>query len=100
MTATPALDFLRKVQVWQEDEANKTAGLVVVMPAREETTLAGILADQARGWDWRTLEPRARPAGPGHLGSRRERRWSAATGNVHHRMPANRRFRPRTGDRT
>lgn len=71
---TPALDFCRKVQTWQEDEANKTAGLVVVMPDREDDTLAGLLRtfeslgatrgleDRARMWlvGYRELEDRQR----------------------------------------
>jgi len=71
---TPALDFLRKVQVWQEDDANKTAGLVVVMPDSEDQTLAGLLRtfdslgatsgleNRARYWliGYRELEDRQR----------------------------------------
>jgi len=73
-TPTPALDFLRKVQVWQEDDANKTAGLVVVMPDSEDETLAGLLRtfdslgatsgleNRARMWliGYRELEDRQR----------------------------------------
>jgi hypothetical protein len=56
----PALDFLRKVQVWQEDEANKTAGLVVVMPDREDETLDGLLRSFGSLGATSGLENRAR----------------------------------------
>jgi hypothetical protein len=54
---TPALDFLRKVQVWQEDEANRTAGLVVVMPDQETDSLSSLLGRQ---YDLADAERRAR----------------------------------------
>lgn len=57
---TPALDFCRKVQVWQENEANKTAGLVVVMPDREDDSLAALLRSFGSLGATRGLEDRAR----------------------------------------
>jgi hypothetical protein len=59
-TPTPALDFLRKVQVWQEDEANKTAGLVVIMPESEQSGLSVILRSASRHGDRLTTEDLAR----------------------------------------
>lgn len=41
---TPALDFLRKVQVWQQAPGG-TAGLAVAMPEGDEQTLTRILSD-------------------------------------------------------
>lgn len=51
---TPALDFLRKVQVWQQAPGG-TAGIAVLMPDREEATLDQILAEAVKphadlGW--------------------------------------------------
>lgn len=51
---TPALDFLRKVEVWQQAPGG-TAGIAVLMPDREEATLEKILAEArkpgaSRGW--------------------------------------------------
>jgi uncharacterized cupin superfamily protein len=57
---TPATDFLRKVQTWQEDDANRTAGLVVVMPDREEQSLDGLLAELRVSGRSAALEDRAR----------------------------------------
>jgi hypothetical protein len=57
---TPALDFLRQVQVWQENEANRTAGLVVVMPEAEEDSLDGLLRSLGSLGPSAGLEERAR----------------------------------------
>jgi hypothetical protein len=48
MDSYPALDFLRKVEVWQRDETGTTAGLAVMMPGEDQATLATLLA-QLRG---------------------------------------------------
>jgi hypothetical protein len=58
---TPALDFMRKVQVWQQAPGG-TAGIAVFMPDREETTLDGLLAqaDRAAGANLAVLETSAR----------------------------------------
>jgi hypothetical protein len=57
---TPALDFLRKVQVWQQAPGG-TAGIAVFMPDAEETTLEGLLAQAAQVPQQRALlETRAR----------------------------------------
>ena len=60
MTATPALDFLRRVQVWQESDANKTAGLIVVMPGHEQSELGEILAEADTAGNQNWSENRAR----------------------------------------
>lgn len=59
-TPTPALDFCRKVQTWQETDANKTAGLTMIMPQHEEDTLTAILAeaDHAGNLNWSELRAR------------------------------------------
>lgn len=57
---TPALDFCRKVQVWQEDEARRAAGLVVVMPDRESDSLSALLASSVSQGGTPGLENRAR----------------------------------------
>lgn len=43
MSAYPALDFLRKVEVWQHAPGG-TAGLAVMLPEGDDTTLGGLLA--------------------------------------------------------
>jgi hypothetical protein len=60
MTATPALDFCRKVQAWQESDANKTAGLVVIMPDREQSELGAILTEAGTVGNLNWSENRAR----------------------------------------
>ena len=59
MTQTPALDFLRKVEVWQKTEGG-TAGVGVVMPAGEETTLDQLLATFRHTGPTTALEEQAR----------------------------------------
>lgn len=59
MTQTPALDFLRKVEVWQETEGG-TAGVQVVMPVGEETTLSQLLGTFRRMGPSAQLEEQAR----------------------------------------
>jgi hypothetical protein len=44
MSAYPALDFLRKVEVWQDDTTGTAAGLAVALPDGDATTLARLLA--------------------------------------------------------
>lgn len=58
-TPTPALDFCRKVAVWQ-DAGGSSAGLPVLMPEREQGGLNQVLMDADRGLDLRYVEDRAR----------------------------------------
>jgi hypothetical protein len=57
--AHPALDFLRKVEVWQESPGG-TAGLAVAMPEGEERTLAGLLSEFRTRGATASLEAQAR----------------------------------------
>jgi hypothetical protein len=59
---TPALEFLRQVQVWQQSPGG-TAGIAVAMPGGEERTLTQLLDSFARD-----------AANPGHL-EQRARMW-------------------------
>ena len=59
MPSTPALDFLRRVEVWQKTEGG-TAGVGVAMPAGEETTLDQLLANFRRTGPTAALEEQAR----------------------------------------
>lgn len=59
MTRYPALDFLRKVEVWQQAPGG-TAGLAVVMPEGDEKTLARLLSETASQGPTSRLESQAR----------------------------------------
>ena len=59
MNTYPALDFLRKVDVWQHAPGG-TAGLAVVLPEGDETTLAQLLAKVSRSGPTTLLEAQAR----------------------------------------
>jgi len=45
---TPALDFLRRVEMWQQDQTGTAAGLAVALPDSDSRTLSQLLA-QFRG---------------------------------------------------
>jgi hypothetical protein len=55
----PAVDFLRKVEVWQQDPGG-TAGIAVLLPANEEMTLEQLLASVRRDGASARLEAQAR----------------------------------------
>lgn len=56
---TPALDFLRKVEIWQQAPGG-TAGIAVAMPAGDEVTLNQLLETFRRQGDSAQLEAQAR----------------------------------------
>lgn len=58
-TPTPALDFCRKVAIWQDADGT-SAGLPVIMPDREQGSLNTILADADHGLNLPYVEDRAR----------------------------------------
>jgi hypothetical protein len=60
MSAYPALDFLRKVQVWQDDRTGTAAGLAVALPDGDQTTLSALLDQVQHTGPTTMLESQAR----------------------------------------
>jgi hypothetical protein len=58
-TPTPALDFCRKISIWQEAEG-ASAGLPMLIPDRERNDLASILAEASWKMHLDPVEDRAR----------------------------------------
>jgi hypothetical protein len=81
-STTPALDFLRRVEIWQQ-AAGGTAGIAVPMPEGDDATLASILNQvrtaggttrleaQARNWliGYREMQPPLTPSQAAQLGA-------------------------------